>query len=87
VTQKEVVDARKTAMNKKEALTLASQVDEIYAAKGTKVVHLDLRKSKPSEAEILGAMLGPTGNLRAPTIRVGKKLIVGFNEDTYSKLL
>lgn len=74
-------------MSKKEALSLAGQVDEIYAAKGTKVVHLDLRKSKPADAEILAALLGPTGNLRAPTIRVGKKLIVGFNEDTYSKLL
>jgi hypothetical protein len=28
-------------------------------------------------------MLGPTGNLRAPTLMVGKKVIVGFNEDLY----
>jgi hypothetical protein len=32
-------------------------------------------------------MLGPTGNLRAPTLRFGKTLIVGFNEETYNKLL
>jgi len=31
-------------------------------------------------------MLGATGNLRAPTIRVGKKLLVGFNEDVYSEV-
>ena len=32
-------------------------------------------------------MLGPTGNLRAPTLRAGKTLIVGFNEDAYSSVL
>jgi len=31
-------------------------------------------------------MLGATGNLRAPTIRVGKKLLVGFNEDVYREV-
>lgn len=34
--------------------------------------------------DIVDAMLGPTGNLRAPTLRVGKTVLVGFNEDTYS---
>jgi hypothetical protein len=28
-------------------------------------------------------MLGPTGNLRAPTARVGKTVLVGFNDDSY----
>jgi hypothetical protein len=33
-------------------------------------------------------MLGPTGNLRAPTLRAGKTVIVGFNEELYGgKLL
>ena len=29
------------------------------------------------------AMLGPTGNMRAPTLRVGKSLLVGFNEEVF----
>jgi hypothetical protein len=32
-------------------------------------------------------MLGPTGNLRAPTLRAGRTLLVGFDEDTWSRLL
>jgi hypothetical protein len=32
-------------------------------------------------------MLGPTGNLRAPTARVGKVVLVGFNEDAYTDVL
>lgn len=31
-------------------------------------------------------VLGPTGNLRAPTLRVGKKLIVGFNQEMYEEI-
>jgi hypothetical protein len=30
-------------------------------------------------------MLGPTGNLRAPTIRIGKTCLVGFNEDIFAR--
>lgn len=32
-------------------------------------------------------MLGPTGNLRAPTLVAGKTLLVGFNEDEYGDVL
>ena len=62
-------------------------MDEVYVAKGKKIVHLDLKREKPPRAELLGLLLGPTGNLRAPTLRKGRKLIVGFDEDTYKKLL
>jgi hypothetical protein len=31
-------------------------------------------------------MLGPTGNLRAPTIRRGKTVVVGFDQDTFERL-
>jgi len=62
-------------------------VDEIYAAKGKRVVHVDLRKARPERAELLDLLLGPTGNLRAPTIRKGRTLLVGFEEETYKKVL
>ena len=56
----------------------------LLVAKGKNVVEVDLKKDKPSDAEILKLILGPTGNLRAPTIRVGKKLVVGFNDEMYA---
>jgi hypothetical protein len=31
--------------------------------------------------------LGPTGNLRAPTAKVGKTLLVGFNDEVYNEAL
>jgi hypothetical protein len=58
-------------------------VDEIYAVQGKKVVHLDLRHDRPDGATLRKVLLGPTGNLRAPTLRKGKTLLVGFDEDIY----
>ncbi len=74
-------------MKEEEALALTSEVDEIFASKGKQVVHLDLKKEKPEKATLLGLLLGPTGNLRAPTLRKGRTLIVGFEEATYGKIL
>lgn len=74
-------------MKAKEALALVQEVDKICATKGQKLVHLDLRREKPGEAQLLALLLGPTGNLRAPTIRKGRTLIVGFDAATYEQLL
>lgn len=73
----EQVTANKTRYGRKEALALAGTAKKLIAAKGTKVTELDLSK-KPASKEVLELMLGPTGNLRAPTMRVGNTLYVGF---------
>ena len=49
-------------------------------------MRLDLKKDKPSKATLKKLLLGPTGNLRAPTLRKGKTLVVGFDKETYQKL-
>ncbi len=68
-------------------LKLVTEVNEVYAARGKKLVHFNLKKDKPDTATLAKHLLGPTGNLRAPTLRRGKTLIVGFDEDTYRKFL
>lgn len=52
-------------------------------AKGKKVTEF---KGGKKDSEAITAMLGSTGNLRAPAIVVGKKLLIGFNEDAYSEV-
>jgi arsenate reductase-like glutaredoxin family protein len=81
------VDARKTPMDRGAALELAKQVDQIFTSKGAQTHHLDLRKGNPGDDVIATLLLGPTGNLRAPTLRRGRTLVVGFNEETYEKVL
>lgn len=70
-----------------EALELAKNASRIIVMKGKKVTDFDLKKDKPSQEELLGLMLGATGNLRAPTIVRGKTVLVGFNPDVFDEIL
>ena len=79
------INAKKEKYQKSEALRFIADANELFVAKGKKVVHLDLKKDKPTEDEILKLVLGPTGNLRAPTLVVGKKLVVGFEQRMYEQ--
>jgi arsenate reductase-like glutaredoxin family protein len=46
-----------------------------------------MKSNPPDEETLLAHMLGPTGNLRAPTIRKGKTVLVGFSDDAYRQVL
>jgi NADPH-dependent glutamate synthase beta subunit-like oxidoreductase len=82
IEAKEVVPAsRKLA--KKEAAALAKQASKVIVAKGKKVTEFPGGKAG---ADVVAAMLGPTGNLRAPTLRKGKTVLVGFNEEVFGKV-
>lgn len=87
VTVKTTVDARKVSIGKEEALALVKDIDEIYASKGTKLVHLNLKQEQHASDRIAELLTGPTGNLRAPTMRSGRILLVGFNEESYKAVL
>jgi len=71
-------------LGKKDAGSLAKAASKIYVAKGKK---LEEFKGGKADAKTVAAMLGPTGNLRAPCIRIGKFVIVGFNDDLYADVL
>ena len=73
-------------MGREEALKLLTGMQELYVAKGKKVVHIDLRNDSPGDTELAKLLLGPTGNLRAPTVRQGKRVFVGFEESMYDQL-
>ena len=81
------VDAKKATITRQRALDVLDGVDEVYATKGKKVVHVDLEREKPDRATLESLLVGPSGNLRAPTLRRGRTLVVGFDEATYAKVL
>jgi len=86
VEVKSVLDANKQRQGRADALELAKAADTIHVAKGKKVVTFHMKKDTPDDETLLSHLLGPTGNLRAPTIRKGKTLYVGFNEDVYKNI-
>ena len=75
-------------LGRDDALALARQCDTLIVAKGKRVTTFDVSgdSGDPGDA-MVDAMLGPTGNLRAPTVRSGKTLLVGFSEDQYASVL
>jgi hypothetical protein len=87
VTVAQQTDAKKATIKGSAALGVLEGVDELYVARGKKVERVDLKKARPDRATLLGLLLGPTGNLRAPTLRKGRTLIVGFEDGLYRKLL
>ncbi|HQR09637.1 MAG TPA: ArsC family (seleno)protein [Gemmatales bacterium] len=87
VRSKSTTDARKERQGKAEALALAKKVDVIITVRGKSLTRLDVKKDKPNQKTLLAALLGPTGNLRAPTFRKGKTLFVGFNPEGYGDFL
>jgi arsenate reductase-like glutaredoxin family protein len=84
VEAKEIVSASKK-LDAKDAAALAKAATRVIVAKGAKVAEYE--PGKAAGREIVDAMLGPTGNLRAPCLRVGKTLLVGFNADAYRDVL
>jgi arsenate reductase-like glutaredoxin family protein len=82
---RETVSASKK-LGRTEALAMARQVQRLVAAKGKKVTTLDLTQERPSEAVLAALLLGPTGNMRAPTLRVGQTLLIGYNEQAFAEV-
>jgi len=87
VDVRETVDAGKAKLGRAAALKLARDASKVVVAKGKKVETYDMKRDPPDEARLLKAMLGPTGNLRAPALRRGKTLLVGFHDDAYADAL
>ena len=79
VTVQETIPAsRKLGLS--DAMALVGQSDRLVVAKGKKLTDLDVGAEPPTDDTVTKLMLGPTGNLRAPTLRVGRTLVVGYNE-------
>jgi len=66
---------------------MARAASEVYVAKGKKVVHFDIKRDRPGDDELLPLLLGPSGYLRAPAIRAGKLLLIGFELESFSEIL
>ena len=93
----EVRNATKAPIHGDEALALLAGVSELLVAKGRKVERFDLTKDRPDDATLSGAivgsytnltdlLLGRSGKLRAPTMRVGDRLVVGYNRELLERV-
>ncbi|SMD05837.1 hypothetical protein SAMN02746065_12622 [Desulfocicer vacuolatum DSM 3385] len=81
---KTVVDARKERFDADAAWEMIKSVDTVTTAKGKKVQ--TWHPATDDKDKMLKQVMGPSGNLRAPTLRMGNRFIIGFNDDLYENI-
>ncbi len=76
------MDARKIRIDETQAWALLQGAESIAVAKGKKNQRFE--SVAADKDAILKQVIGPSGNLRAPTYRVKDEYVVGFNPDLYA---
>ncbi|MBV5317061.1 MAG: hypothetical protein JZU50_04600 [Desulfobulbaceae bacterium] len=85
LSPQEIVDARKEALAGEDAWRLLANAKEIVVASGKKYLSFDPKSN--SKEDILKQTLGRTGTLRAPTLLIGDRLLVGYCDALYAQFL
>lgn len=80
-----MVDARTVRVDGAAAWELLRRATKITVAKGKTVSHL--KPEQDGKEAILKLAMGPSGNLRAPALRVGNEFVIGFHADFYRQWL
>lgn len=65
------------------ALSVLDGVTELLVAKGRQVLRFDLEAEPLEDDVLLDLLLGRSGKLRAPTVRSGTRLLVGYNQELF----
>jgi hypothetical protein len=81
---KEEVNASKETVSGDDVWTLLASASVVYVASGQKI--LEFAPQEADREKFLKKVTGRTGNLRAPTLRVGKDFYVGFNVGLYERI-
>ena len=77
-------NANKEKLDQEEVERLLVQVKKVKVAKGKKILTFDNLRNE--HKQILDSILGRSGTLRSPTLRIGDQQIVGYNEELYQNL-
>lgn len=84
MTQPEFVLANKVKFDRDASLALLDGASKVIVARGKKLLEFDMADADTDE--IAGVILGRSGTLRAPAMRVGDTFVVGFHADGYEAL-
>ena len=85
----ETRNAIENPVDASEAASLLEDAKEVYVAKGRKVLHFDLvaKDGGADDGEVAALIVSRWGKLRAPALRVGATLVVGYNEEMLAELI
>ena len=81
---KHITIANKEKINSEVAWEMLQSASLIRTGKGKK--RQEWNPAVDDKAEILKDVIGPSGNLRAPSWKIGNEYVVGFNPELYSEV-
>jgi arsenate reductase-like glutaredoxin family protein len=79
----EQVDARKQRFEEAQAWELVRGCSQVFVARGKSWAAYDPLDAEQA-VELGKKMLGPHGTLRAPALRFGKVMIIGYEPEMYA---
>ena len=82
LTVRETVDARKQRFEADALKALFKDAKTVVVAKGKKAVPIEINSETDWEA-LAKLALGRSGNLRAPTVQMGERFLVGYSEGVW----
>ena len=80
----EITNASKEKIDANQAWEMIKSASSIHVAKGKKAISWNPKSD--DRDEILKTVMGPSGNLRAPTWKIGSDILVGFSEEQYQQV-
>jgi hypothetical protein len=84
VTQPEFVLANKQKFDRDASIALMNEVATVLVARGKRLLRFEMKDADADE--LASVILGRSGTLRAPAIRVGDTFVVGFHAEGYEAL-
>ncbi len=77
------MEARQVAIDESLAWGMLVTAGRIMIGRGAKVEMFV--PSETTRPEIMARVLGRSGTLRAPTLRIGREYLVGYSEEMYRR--
>lgn len=64
---------------------MIADAKRVFVASGKKII--EFAPAGADKETLLKKIIGPSGNLRAPTLRKGDVFYIGYNPDLYEKIV
>lgn len=77
------MNAKTQTYSGEEAWEVVAGADKVYVASGKNIIEFD--PATAEKEQMLKLITGRTGNLRAPTLKRGNNLYIGYNVDMYDR--
>ena len=79
------MDARENRYGRGEVDRILEGAKTLIASRGKSSVTFDLASRDLDPDAVAAKILGPAGTLRAPTLKVGKTVLVGYGEAAWTE--